>query len=157
MFGSGFIFNTLGLLGGIYYTTHSGLVVTMCSAFCSLYIKKCTFSPCGVLMGFISIIKQLFCNGDAVFSVRWEWHFKIQCSLTSEFKRLNEFVLLWCSLFNDALSNSLSLSHTHFIYIYIYIYVCVCVCVYSRTRLWRRERDWIFCVAINKCCFNRGA
>lgn len=94
MFGSGFIFNTLGLLVGIYYTARSGLVVTMYTAYCSLCIKKCAFNPYSALMDFISIIKQLFCNGDAMFSVRWEWHFNIQCRLTSYFKRLNVLALL---------------------------------------------------------------
>lgn len=106
MFGSEFIFNTLGLLGGIYYTAHSGLVVTMYTAYCSLCIRECTFNPYSVLMGFVSISKQLFCNGGAMFSVRWEWNFKIHCSLTSDFKKLYVFALFCCRLFNDSFSNS---------------------------------------------------
>jgi hypothetical protein len=28
--------------------------------------------------------------------------------------------------------------------------------IYSRTRLQRHERDWIFCVVIKEYCYNRG-
>ena len=31
-----------------------------------------------------------------------------------------------------------------------------CRCIYKRTRLYRPERGWIFCVTINGCCCNRG-